>query len=90
MRAASSLAVLTALVAGSTMAQAADLLFAPEPIQDSSGWIVTVKGNLRVGPSYPGSDEFSFIGYPSLSFRRAGTVELWCRGPLRGRALSAG
>ena len=75
MRAASSLAVLTALVAGSTMAQAADLLFAPEPIQDSSGWIVTVKGNLRVGPSYPGSDEFSFIGYPSLSFRRAGTVE---------------
>ena len=75
MRAASSLAVLTALLAGSTVAQAADPLFAPEPIQDSSGWIVTVKGNLRVGPSYPGSDEFSFIGYPSLSFRRAGTVE---------------
>jgi MipA family protein len=75
MRAASSLAVLTALLAGSTMAQAADPLFSPEPIQASSGWIVTVKGNLRVGPSYPGSDEFSFIGYPSLSFRRAGTVE---------------
>lgn len=75
MRAASSLAVLTAIVAGSTMAQAADPFFSPEPIQASSGWIVTVKGNLRVGPSYPGSDEFSFIGYPSLSFRRAGTVE---------------
>jgi outer membrane scaffolding protein for murein synthesis (MipA/OmpV family) len=75
MRAAPSLAVLAAIVAGSTMAQAADPIFSPEPIQDSAGWIVTVKGNLRVGPSYPGSDEFSFIGYPSLSFRRAGTVE---------------
>lgn len=75
MRAASSFAFLTALVACSTMAQAADVFFSPEPVQASSGWIVTVKGNLRVGPSYPGSDEFSFIGYPSLSFRRAGTVE---------------
>ncbi|WP_262269055.1 MipA/OmpV family protein [Microvirga yunnanensis] len=75
MRVAPSLAFLTAVVAGSSMAQAADLLFSQEPIQASSGWIVTVKGNLRVGPSYPGSDEFSFIGYPSLSVRRAGTVE---------------
>src|SRR6478735_335250 len=74
MRAAPSLALLAVLATGATTAQAADL-FAPEPIQSSSGWIVTVKGNLRVGPSYPGSDEYSFIGYPSLSFRRAGTVE---------------
>ncbi|UVF19641.1 MipA/OmpV family protein [Microvirga terrae] len=75
MRVAPSLALLTALVAGSSMAQAADPFFSQEPIQASTGWIVTVKGNLRVGPSYPGSDEFSFIGYPSLSFRRPGTVE---------------
>lgn len=75
MRAALPFAALAALVAGSTIAPAADLLFSPEPIQASSGWIVNVKGNLRVGPSYPGSDEFNFIGYPSLSVRRAGTVE---------------
>jgi outer membrane scaffolding protein for murein synthesis (MipA/OmpV family) len=75
MRTARSLALLAFLVSGSTLAQAADLVFSPEPIQSSSGWIVTVKGNLRVGPSYPGSDDFSVIGYPSLSFRRAGTVE---------------
>lgn len=75
MRTARSLALLAFLVSGSTLAQAADPVFSPEPIQSSSGWIVTVKGNLRVGPSYPGSDDFSFIGYPSLSFRRAGTVE---------------
>jgi MipA family protein len=75
MRTARSLALLAFLLTGSTLAQAADPVFAPEPIQTSSGWIVTVKGNLRAGPSYPGSDDFSFIGYPSLSFRRAGTVE---------------
>jgi MipA family protein len=75
MRAARSLALLAFLMTGSTLAQAADPLFSSEPIQSAAGWIVTVKGNLRVGPSYPGSDEFSVIGYPSLSFRRAGTVE---------------
>ncbi|MCC2653224.1 MAG: hypothetical protein K0Q60_3390 [Microvirga sp.] len=75
MRTARSLALLAFLLSSSTLAQAADPVFSPEPIQSSSGWIVTVKGNLRVGPSYPGSDDFSFIGYPSLSFRRAGTVE---------------
>ena len=74
MRIASTLALLAALATGSTAARAADL-FSPEPIQSSQGWIVTVKGNLRVGPSYPGSDEYGFIGYPSLSFRRPGTVE---------------
>ncbi|WP_457089627.1 MipA/OmpV family protein [Microvirga sp. P5_D2] len=41
----------------------------------TSGWIVTLKGNLKVGPSYPGADDWSFIGFPSMSFRRAGTVE---------------
>ncbi|MBB4038745.1 outer membrane scaffolding protein for murein synthesis (MipA/OmpV family) [Microvirga flocculans] len=74
MRIARSLALAACLVAAPTLSQAADLLFTPESLQ-TSGWIVTVKGNVRVGPSYPGSDEFSFIGYPSLSFRRAGTVE---------------
>ncbi len=81
MRAARSFVLLGSLVAGPTMAQAADLLFSPAPlqaqpqVQTSSDWIITVKGNLRAGPSYPGADDFSFIGYPSLSFRRAGTPE---------------
>ncbi len=79
MRAARSFVLVSSLVAGSTMAQAADPLFSPAPLQPqmqaSSGWIITVKGNLRAGPSYPGADDFSVIGYPSLSFRRAGTPE---------------
>ncbi|MCG7392984.1 MipA/OmpV family protein [Microvirga sp. ACRRW] len=76
MRFPKSLALATLLLTGTAAvsAHAADLTFAsPEVLP--SGWIVTVKGNLRAGPSYPGSDDLSFIGYPSLSFRRAGTVE---------------
>ena len=79
MRAARSFVLLSSLVAGSTLAQAADPLFSPAPLQPqaqvASGWIITVKGNLRAGPSYPGADDFSVVGYPSLSFRRAGTPE---------------
>ncbi len=56
-------------------AHAADPAYSPLVSPLPSGWIVTLKGNLRVGPSYPGADDWSFIGYPSLSFRRAGTVE---------------
>jgi outer membrane scaffolding protein for murein synthesis (MipA/OmpV family) len=41
----------------------------------ADGWIITIKANLQADPSYPGSDELSFIGYPSLSFRRVGTPE---------------
>ncbi len=59
---------------GMVPARAADPLFATLPTIPA-GWIVTLKGNLRVGPSYPGADDFSVIGYPSLSVRRAGTVE---------------
>lgn len=62
---------------------AAGLAFAPAQAADQvvmsnivpTGWIVTVKGNLKVGPSYPGADDYSFVGFPSLSFRRAGTPE---------------
>jgi len=75
MRAAHSIAALTVLAVGSTVAQAADSLLPRQMIQTSPEWIVTLKGNLRTGPSYPGSDEFSFIGYPSLSLRRADSVE---------------
>lgn len=76
MRVTGLLALVTCLAAGPAMAQAQTAA----PIADflpgvPAGWIVTLKGNLRVGPSYPGSEDFSFIAYPSLSFRRAGTPE---------------
>jgi outer membrane scaffolding protein for murein synthesis (MipA/OmpV family) len=76
MRTPTSLALAALLLTGSALvpAQAADPIFGAVPAIPA-GWIVTLKGNLRVGPSYPGADDFSFIGYPSLSFRRAGTVE---------------
>ncbi len=37
------------------------------------GWIVSLRANLAVGPSWPGSDRLGVIGYPSFSVRRAGT-----------------
>lgn len=39
------------------------------------GWIATVKGNVVVAPSYPGSDSYSFMGYPSISFSRSGAPQ---------------
>lgn len=70
-----SVALVSLLVAGSAVAQAqAADLFSPAPFVPA-GWVVTLKGNLKVGPTYPGADDFSVIGFPSLSFRRAGTPE---------------
>jgi MipA family protein len=66
-----SAALMACLLAGTGSAQAADLLFSPQPIA-ASGWIVTVIGNIQAGPRYPGADDLSFVAYPSLSFRRAG------------------
>lgn len=74
MRLPKSLALATLLLAGTVSAQAAEPAFTTLPVAPS-GWIVTVKANLQLQPTYPGADELSFIGYPSLSFRRAGTVE---------------
>lgn len=69
-----ALATLVMTSAGALPAHAADpVSFLPPTLP--SGWIVTLKGNLRAGPSYPGADDWSFIGFPSVSFRRAGTVE---------------
>lgn len=76
MRFPTSFALATVFLAGSASvsAQAADPLGAFLP-ESPSGWIVTLKGNLQAQPTYPGADDLSFIGYPSLSLRRAGTVE---------------
>jgi outer membrane protein len=76
MRFPKSLAFATLFLSGTALvsAQAAEPAFTTMPATPS-GWIVTLKGNLRAQPSYPGADDLSFIGYPSFSLRRAGTVE---------------
>ncbi|WP_243369352.1 MipA/OmpV family protein [Microvirga solisilvae] len=76
MRFPKSLALATLLLAGSASvsAMAADPTFTQVPALPS-GWIVTLKANVGVRPTYPGADDMGFIGYPSLSFRRVGTVE---------------
>ncbi|HEY8381652.1 MAG TPA: MipA/OmpV family protein [Microvirga sp.] len=59
----------------STGAGAADLAPAePARLPVSDTWLMTLKGNVRVGPSFPGSDEFSVFGFPSVSFRRASSI----------------
>jgi outer membrane protein len=76
MRPTKLLALFAASMAGSflTQAQAADLIPGASQMLPS-GWIVTLKGNVQATPRYPGSDELSFVGYPSVSFRRAGTPQ---------------
>jgi outer membrane scaffolding protein for murein synthesis (MipA/OmpV family) len=69
-----ALAASALLAASAIPAYAADPIFTALPT-NPNGWIVTVKGNARLGPSYPGADDFDFVAFPSLSFRRAGTPE---------------
>lgn len=76
MRSSKIFSVLAFFAVGSALTPA----FAVEPpsgplFAGEAGWVATVKGNLQVGPSYPGADKFSVFGYPSISFRRAGTPE---------------
>jgi MipA family protein len=66
-----SVALSALLIASTGGARAADVLFSSQPMVPS-GWIVTVTGNVQAVPRYPGSDELSFVAYPSLNFRRAG------------------
>lgn len=66
-------ALLASFIAICSSAHAADP-FSPASVETPSGWIVTFKGNVIAGPKYPGSDQISVIGFPSLSFRRAGTT----------------
>jgi MipA family protein len=65
-------AAIVLLASGSAFA--ADASFpAPAPSASIlSNWIVTITGNVKVGPSFPGSDEWTFVGFPSFSLRRPG------------------
>ena len=76
MRFSQPLALVPVLALGPALApaQAADLFFEQAPVASSS-WIATIKGNVRIGPSYPGADDLSVVGFPSVSFRRSGTPQ---------------
>lgn len=50
-------------------ADTTDLAFASKSMDT---WIVTVKANTVVSPRWSGSQDMSFLAYPSLSFRKAG------------------
>lgn len=45
--------------------------FSPVPVQ-SAKWIATVSANINVGPSFRGSDKYTFTPYPLVSIRRGG------------------
>jgi outer membrane scaffolding protein for murein synthesis (MipA/OmpV family) len=62
--------VAVALAGGCREGSAADPL--PAAPVSAPGWILTVTGNVRVGPRYPGSQDFSFLGFPSFGLRRVG------------------
>lgn len=76
MRPALAAAVAAGLASGQA-ARAADLSAAsPAPTftqVDPSLWVVTLTANVQATPSYPGSETYTAIGYPSLAIRRAGT-----------------
>jgi outer membrane protein len=43
------------------------------PLSFLSGeWTVTARGNVVASPKYPGSDEMSWVGFPSFRMRRVG------------------
>ena len=44
-------------------------------VQATDPWVVTISGNAVAAPAYPGAKTFGFLGYPSLSFRRASTEQ---------------
>jgi MipA family protein len=69
-----SLAVALAALVTAAPALAADF---PEPAPQmysaapASGWIVTLKATAIAAPEFEGSDDYTAIAYPSISFRRA-------------------
>lgn len=62
------------LSAVSSAALSADLA-AQVPPSAQDGWIATVGAKLTVDPKYPGSDQYTVFGFPSLGLRRASDPE---------------
>ena len=76
---------------GGAPAQAADLL-AAQPLPAASPpasdlYIVTVSANLQGVPRFPGSDRLTFLGYPSIGFRRVDEPERFRRAGRRVELL---
>ncbi len=67
------LALATVLPAAA--ARAADAT--PFPAPADTGWLVTVNAKAFLSPRYIGAKTYSVIGFPTLSFRRAGTPQIW-------------
>lgn len=68
---------LSACLASGTGALAADLMEVQRPpafvALDPNLWVVTVTANVQATPRYPGSGEYTAIGYPSISISKVGT-----------------
>ncbi|WP_244643900.1 MipA/OmpV family protein [Alsobacter metallidurans] len=61
---------------GVSSAQAADAVEAPIAVgSQPAGWLLTVRGNVVVSPDFPGSKDYGFLAYPSLSLRRTDEPE---------------
>jgi outer membrane protein len=60
-----------------TAAQAADVAPFPAPVPAETSWLVTVNAQAFLSPRYIGAKTYSVIGFPTLSFRRAGTPQIW-------------
>jgi outer membrane protein len=60
-------------------AHAADLpsykMAAPDPAPVPPDWIVTVSGQVRYSPAYPGARNYAVFGNPGVSLRRVGQKE---------------
>jgi outer membrane protein len=58
-------------------------VYAPAPQQavvspySPYGWLITVNAKTYVTPRYVGADRYSFIAFPTLSFRRPGEPLQW-------------
>ena len=58
----------------SSAADTSNVAFAGVPMDS---WIVTVKANAVASPAWTGSNAWSGVAYPSLSFRKAGEKPRW-------------
>ena len=65
-------AAFSALVAGACAVQDARAADPPVSAEPAAGWIVTLSGNLALGPRFDGSSQLRPVGYPTIGFRRPG------------------
>jgi MipA family protein len=69
---AASMLVPPAALAADLPSRMPSMVEAPPP---SSGYIVTISGDIQAIPNYPGSDRYTGVFYPSITYRRVGEPE---------------